>query len=292
MMERWVGHAFVAFMRVLAYLPLPLLRALGWVLGWVLYALAVSRRRVVLINLRLCFPTWSERQRVQLARRSMVLFAQSWLDRAWLWHARPEVVKSRLRVVGHVQALLGDVPTIVFAPHFYGLDAGWTALTLHTTRHCNGIYAHQANAVIDRWIFQGRSRFGSPGHASRQDSTKALASALRQGELLYILPDTNHGAAQVDFVPFYGVPAATSTSLPRFARMGRAQVVPMVTRLTPDGYEVQVLAPWDNYPSGDDLADTALMNQRLARWIDTMPEQYWWVAKRFKRRPAGEPEIY
>ena len=93
-------------------------------------------------------------------------------------------------------------------------------------------------------------------------------------------------------MPFYGMQAATVPSLSRFARLGRAKVVPVVTRLTPGGYEIQVLPAWEDFPSDDVAADTALMNQRLQGYIDTMPEQYYWVHKRFKSRPDGEPPVY
>ena len=94
------------------------------------------------------------------------------------------------------------------------------------------------------------------------------------------------------FVSFYGVPAATVPSLSRFARLGRAKVVPVVTRMTRDGYEVRVLPAWADFPSDDVVADTALMNQRLEAYIDEMPDQYFWVHKRFKTRPPGEPGVY
>ena len=81
-------------------------------------------------------------------------------------------------------------------------------------------------------------------------------------------------------------------SLSRFARLGHAKVVPVVTRMTHYGYEVQVLPAWQDFPTADVAADTALMNLRLQSYIDTMPEQYFWVHKRFKTRPAGEPSIY
>ena len=81
-------------------------------------------------------------------------------------------------------------------------------------------------------------------------------------------------------------------SLSRFARLGRAKVVPVVTRLTPGGYDVQVLPAWENFPSDDVTADTARMNERLQGYIDTMPEQYYWVHKRFKTRPDGLPPVY
>jgi Kdo2-lipid IVA lauroyltransferase/acyltransferase len=102
----------------------------------------------------------------------------------------------------------------------------------------------------------------------------------------------NFGPEESIFVPFYGVEAATVPSLSRFARLGRAKVVPVVTRLTREGYEVRVLPEWKDFPSDDVTADTALMNQRLQGYIDTMPDQYYWVHKRFKTRPEGTPPAY
>jgi Kdo2-lipid IVA lauroyltransferase/acyltransferase len=66
----------------------------------------------------------------------------------------------------------------------------------------------------------------------------------------------------------------------------------VVTRLTPAGYEIEVSPPWEDFPSADVEADTALMNLRLQSYIDTMPEQYYWVHKRFKSRPEGLPPVY
>jgi len=94
------------------------------------------------------------------------------------------------------------------------------------------------------------------------------------------------------FVPFYGVSAATVPSLSRFARLGRAKVVPVLTCLTAKGYEVQVLPAWADFPTDDLEADTAMMNVRLQSYIDAMPDQYYWVHKRFKDRPPGEADVY
>jgi KDO2-lipid IV(A) lauroyltransferase len=102
----------------------------------------------------------------------------------------------------------------------------------------------------------------------------------------------NYGESESIFVPFYGVPAATVPSLSRFAKLGRARVMPVLTRMTDTGYEVEVLPAWGDFPSDDAQADTALMNARLQTWIDDQPAQYFWVHKRFKTRPDGEPSLY
>jgi KDO2-lipid IV(A) lauroyltransferase len=117
-------------------------------------------------------------------------------------------------------------------------------------------------------------------------------AALKAGEPLYLLPDMNFGPEDSVFVPFYGIPAATVPSLPRFARLSRAKVVPVLARMTAQGYDIEVLPAWGNYPSADATADTAQMNLRLQGYIDTMPAQYYWVHKRFKDRPPGEPAVY
>jgi KDO2-lipid IV(A) lauroyltransferase len=282
----------ILFMRLLAHLPLAWTRALGWVLGWFLYLVVVPRRHIVQTNLALCFPQWTERQRRALVPRIFVSVAQAWLDRSWLWHGKPELTRQRLKLAGAIGELEGSQPTVIFAPHFVGMDAGWTALTQQVQREFTAIYTDQSNKVVDAWMLAGRRRFSSGRPFRRIDGVKAIVSSLRGGAPLYLLPDMNFGPEESIFVPFYGVEAATVPSLSRFARLGRAKVVPVVTRMTREGYEVRVLPAWKDFPSSDPARDTALMNQRLQGYIDAMPDQYYWVHKRFKTRPVGMSPVY
>ena len=292
LLSRWLSLFGIRVMRLLAHLPLAWLRALGCLLGCLLYVLVVPRRRVAGINLRLCFPHWSKRQIRWVTLRTFVHFAQAWLDRGWLWHASPEVVRRRLTLSGAVDELKGSAPTVILAPHFIGLDAGGTALTQQLSRQFTSIYTNQSNKVIDDWILNGRRRFGRLRLFSRIEGVKTIVATLRAGEPLILLPDMNYGPDESVFVPFYGVPAATVTSLSRFARLGRAKVVPAIVRMTRQGYDVQFMPHWEGFPSSDLIADTALMNLRLQSYIDTMPDQYFWVHKRFKDRPPGQPAVY
>lgn len=284
--------AVLGMLRITRHLPLSWLRALGAVLGWLLYALVGRRRRIAEINLALCFPQQDAAQRRRMVRRHFVLFAQAWLDRGWLWEGSPEQVRSRLRLRGAVHELQSTAPTLLFAPHFVGMDAGWIGLTAHVERRFCGLYARQRNPVMDQWMAEGRRRFGEPHIVAKSAGLKALVSALRAGEPLYLLPDMDYGPRDSVFVPFYGVTAATIPSLSRFARMGGARVLPILSRLTPEGYDITVLPPWQDFPTEDVVADTARMNRLLQEWIDETPEQYYWVHKRFKTRPAGEASFY
>jgi KDO2-lipid IV(A) lauroyltransferase len=267
-------------------------RGLGAAVGAVLYACAPSRRHIVLCNLALCFPELSLAERRRLARQTFVYFAQAWLDRSWLWHGSPELLRRRLRLYGALHEFEGQGPTIVFSPHFYGLDAGATAINMNIARDFTSIYTPQANALVDGWVKAGRLRLGRVRLFNRNDGVKDIISALRAGQVLYLLPDMDFGPDGSVFVPFMGVSAATVPSIPRFARLGRAKVISVVPRLTPQGYEVEVHPAWENYPTGDLHADTARGNELLEPWVRQMPSQYFWVHKRFKSRPPGHPPAY
>ena len=230
----------VWFMGVLAHLPLPLLRGIGALLGRVLFVLAAPRRKITLRNLELCFPEASEAQRTQWARESFIVFCQTWLDRSWLWSAPQSVVERRVKLKGAVHELEGDVPTIIFAPHFYGMDAGGLVLPLRTQRAFTSIFSTHPDPAIDAWFMQGRQRFGDVRMLNRADGVKPIIGNLRKGGLLYLLPDMDFGAGESIFVPFYGVQTATVPSLSRFARLGRAKVIGMYTRLTPEGYVAEL----------------------------------------------------
>ena len=282
----------ILFMRALAWLPLGVVRALGRGLGRLLFVLARPRRRIALTNLRLVFPQLSEAERVALVRRNFVYFAQAFLDRSWLWHGDPAVVRQRLRITGAVDDLTRDGAVVMFAPHFYGMDAGGSAVMQQIDRPACTIYSTQPNVALDQWMQRGRQRFGDATLLSRTEGVKPIVRALREGKMLYLLPDMDLGPHESVFVPFYGVPTATVPSLSRFARLGHARVVPVITRLTDFGYEVKVHPAWPDYPTADATADAALMNRHLQDYIDEMPEQYYWVHKRFKTRPPGEPSLY
>lgn len=291
--SRMSTRFLILFLRALGRLPLSWVRGFGWLVGRVLFLFLAKRRHVVRTNLRLCFPQMSEAEREAIARDVFVKFCQSSLDRGWLWHASPRTLEKRLQFSGDVEALRGQTPTIAFCPHFFGLDAGAVALSLWIPRDYITIYARQLDPVADEWIKAGRLRFGSVKLLARDEGVKPVVSLLRKGGFLYLLPDMDFGRGESLFVPFFGVPTATVPSLSRFSRLGRAQVISLIARLTPTGYDIAISSPWPGFPTDDAEADTALMNARLEAEIRQSPSQYYWVHKRFKTRPEeGQPSPY
>ncbi len=290
-----LSRLLIAMVWVLHLLPLPLLAALGNGLGVVIYGLAGRRRHIVLVNLALCFPELTERQRRQLARAHFQILTRSVLERSLLWWASPERLSRLIRVDGEEQmrALLdAGRPVLMLAPHFVGLDAGGVGIAMRFDSA--SIYAVQSNPVFDRLLLRGRRRFGDQLLLSRQDSVRASVRAMKSGRPLYYLPDMDFGKRDSIFVPFFGVQAATIPGLSRLARLAGAVVVPCVTRILPggEGYVVSVGEPWPDFPSADVEADTRRMNAWIEAAVRSMPEQYYWVHRRFKTRPPGESRPY
>jgi KDO2-lipid IV(A) lauroyltransferase len=282
----------IACMRWMASWPLSRVRAVGAGLGRLLWCFARSRRHIVLTNLQLCMPDASDAERLALARAHFRLVGQSLIDRAWLWHAPEAVVRSRLHWCGMPQVLDGAQPMVLFAPHFVGLDAGGTAVAMNAKQPVAFIYVTQTNPQLEAWVRQGRERWGHAKPYFRNQGVRKIIAGLKRGERLHLSPDMDLGPEDSIFVPFMGVNAATVPSLSRMTRLVGAQVVPVVTRLTAQGYDVEVGAPWGDFPSDDIQADTARMNEVLAQYIAVDPAQYYWVHKRFKTRPQGEPGLY
>lgn len=284
----------LALIWLVHFLPLAVLARVGAGLGTVLYALARARRQVVLTNLRLCFPELSDAGRQRLARAHFRAFARSLLEHGILWWGSKADVQALVRVEG-LEHWLGvtDRPVILLAPHFIGLDAGGIRLTCEG-RRINSVYSRQKSPAADAIFMHGRTRFGQTTLFARQDGIRPMIKSLKNGEPFYYLPDMDLGARDSVFAPFFGVPAATITGLSRIAALAGAVIVPCVTRQLPGGagYVVTFYPAWRDFPSGDLVADARRMNAFIEARVREMPEQYYWLHKRFKTRPAGEPNPY
>jgi len=286
-----LSYVLVGFLWLLHWLPLPVLRALGYGLGRLLHIFGNERRRIALTNLRLCFPDLEETERRALVRRHFVAFARAFLDRTLGWWASRERLERIIRIHGveHLTDPDGR-PVIMLSPHFVGLDAGGTVVSMHVVG-CS-VFSRQKNPVLNKLLYDGRRRFNDAVLLSRQDGMRKIVKAMKDGHPFYYLPDMDFGRKESIFVPFFGVPAATIPALSRMVRLTRARVVPVITRQVADGYEVEVMPPWENFPGDSVEADTEFMNRFIEGQVLRMPEQYYWLHKRFKTRPLGEQGFY
>jgi KDO2-lipid IV(A) lauroyltransferase len=275
------------------FLPFRLIVAIGNILGYAFFYSAVERRNVGRTNLRLCFPDMSEAQREDLLRNHFAMFGRGLIERCLLWWSSAARINSLIRVEGveHFEAVKGQ-PMILLTPHFVGMDAGgqWIAQQIDTV--C--MYANQKNQYLTELLLQKRARFGHQRLYSRQEGLRAIIKGMKENLPFIYPPDQDQGVKDGAFIPFFGVPAATMTSVPRIAKMTGAKIVPSITRVLPGGagYVLTFYPAWESFPSGDDIADARRMNEFIEQRVLEMPEQYFWLHKRFKTRPEGEGKFY
>lgn len=273
-------------------MPLPIARALGVGLGWLAFFTARGRRKVATVNLRIAFPALSQVALQALVKAHMVGFMIAMLDRIWLWYGPAWLVRRRLRITGAVQELNKPGAIVLFVPHFIGLDAAGMAVTQQLSRPLTDIYTPQSNPIIDAWVYARRQRFGKIKMYDRAAGVRQIVKDLKEGGMLALLPDMGFGPEESLFVPFFGVDTTTIPSLSRFARLGKARVIPLLSVMTPTGYDIDFKPVWTDFPTDDTYADTLRMNQTLEAYIREHPSQYFWVHKRYKHRPPGQASVY
>jgi len=287
-----MSRLIFGFLWLAHFLPPALLAAVGEAAGAAAFWLIPERRRVTRINLGLCFPQVAPEAREQLARAHFRAFVRGIVERGVLWWGSRERVMRMVRIEGleHLRALEGK-PVILLAPHFAGLDAGFARLACEVDMV--SMYANQKDARFSALLLRGRTRFGRQRLVSRQEGIRVTLTAMKEGRPFYYLPDQDYGPKDALFVPFFGVPAATVQGLSRLARVSGAAVLTCATRLLPGGGCVLGIGPaWDNFPTDDVAADTRRMNEAIEQLVLAHPEQYNWMHKRFKTRPAGEARFY
>ncbi|MDB5776712.1 MAG: lipid biosynthesis acyltransferase [Herbaspirillum sp.] len=287
--------ALIAAIWLLHWLPLPLLGRMGEALGSLLFIIMKPRRAITLTNLRLCFPELSEEERIGIARRHFQAYARSALERGILWWASEKRLKRLIRIDGELPLdLLRSGPAILLCPHFVCLEIPGIALVLNSELSVCTIYSRQNNKVVDGALLKGRSRFRPVKLLTREQGVKPIIRAMREGLPFIMLPDMDFGIRDAEFVPFFGIPAATLTAPARIAAATNANVVPTIARYLPDyrGWHVTFYPAWENFPGPDIGAATQRMNAFIEAQVRETPDEYFWAHKRFKTRPPGMADVY
>jgi KDO2-lipid IV(A) lauroyltransferase len=285
-------RVLIAFLWLLHWLPLSVLGRFGAAVGSLLFLVLGKRRHIALTNLRLCMPELSEDARRAIARDHFRAYSRSIFERSILWWAPEARVRKLIHVEGNVpQAAMEAGPTILLCPHFVCLDVAGVASRVIPV--CS-MYVPQKNAAFDRLLRHGRERYGPVRLVTRKEGIKPILRALRDGLPYFMLPDMDFGEKDAEFVPFFGVPAATLTALGRIAGTTGAKVIPVVATFLPNyqGWRVRFYPAWENYPGDDMIEATRRMNAFIEERVRETPAEYFWTHKRFKTRPPGEASFY
>jgi len=295
-LEYWIVWLWV---KTIGLLPRPLARAKGIVLGLIVYLLFGRLRRVGMRNLALAFPDMNHRDRRRILRGTYVSLGRQ-LAEVCLF---PRYTRE-------------NVSQIVVYEGFenferaYARQKGVLFLTAHLGAWELSAFAHSLqghplaivmrsldNPRVDRLIQSYRTLHGNRT-VDKDDFVRGLLAAMRNGETVGILMDTNMTPPQGVFVDFFGIPACTASGLARIALRTDAAVVPAFTVWDSKlrKYTLRFDPAIELVHTGDDQADivanTAKLTRIIEEYVRRYPDQWLWVHRRWKTRPEGQPSLY
>ena len=288
----WLG---LGVLWLIVQLPYGALLRLGRALGWLMYRTAGSRRRIATRNLELCFAQLSAAEREALLRENFASTGIAFFEMAmsWWWPRDKLARLAHIEGLEHLQqAQAQGQGVILMAVHFTTLEIG--AALLGQVHTIDGMYREHRNPLFDFVQRRGRERHNLDATAIEREDVRAMIKVLRNGRAIWYAPDQDYGPKQSIFAPLFGVQAATVTATTKFARLGRAIVLPFTQMRLPNGqgYRLTIHPPLEGFPGENEEADCLLVNGWVERAIATCPEQYLWAHRRFKTRPPGEPKLY
>ena len=283
--------------KFLSYWPLGALQSLGALVGWMMWLAGSKRRRVAVRNVSACFPELTPAQVRRRARRALIAEMQTLTEMPLIWlGSTPRVRKLWVDTVGmqHLDAAIAQGRGVIMLTMHYGSFEG-TAIPYSEHQAITGVYKPQKGALEDLSV-AGRTRFkGRLVPAIGGQVRQQMIEQLRQGELVYFLPDQDPPEGRGVFAPFFGVQAHTPSLAAKLIREYDAPIVFMFgERLALGrGFRMHVQPPIDDaiYSHDIDTAVTAL-NANVEACVQQFPDQYWWGYRRFRRRPPGEPPFY
>jgi KDO2-lipid IV(A) lauroyltransferase len=299
MRQRLEYAAAWPFIKILGILPRPLARSLGIGLAWLVYLLHVRLREVGMRNLAMVFPEKSPTER---ARILLGEFASLGRQLAEVCRFPKYTLENVDQVVvydgfeNYERARARGKGVLLFAGHFGGWELSSFVLSMHG-HWMHVIMRGMDNEYLGKLILRYRTMHGNKT-VDKDDFVRGLLSAIKAGEVVGMLMDTNMTPPQGVFVDFFGIPACTASGLARIALRTDAAVVPTFTIWDAKlgKYRLRFDPAVELVRTGDLEADIRANTQRFTSIIEDYvrkyPEQWLWVHRRWKTRPPGEKSLY
>lgn len=290
----WASWLIYLWMRTTVKLPYATQLALGKRVGRLMYILFPGRRLVAERNLALCFAWLSSAERRTLTRRHFEAVGAATAEMSMAWYGSEQTIRDLVSVEGEkhlLDALAKGKGVILFSGHFTTFEFFFAVLKRFCPSLC-GMYKPQRNALTDEIMRRGRSR--NVDELFPKTSVRTMLKHLRRNAVVWYASDQNFRRKQCELIPFFNEPAMTNTAISRLAKASGATVLPYFCRRLDDdsGYVMTIGAPLQRFPSDDPVEDTRRLTALLEEYIELCPEQYLWIHRRFKGRPAPFPDVY
>lgn len=290
------GRVVVFLFHVISRLPFSLAQGLGAALGRLLDALDNETRRVTRRNIARCLPELDSGERRRLVRENLMQVGRTSTETAAIWLWPWERVSPLIRGISGEELLTQAVArgrgVIIAAPHL----GNWEIIgPFLSSRYAMTIMYRPPKLVeLDDIMRRARERVGAHLVPTDASGVRALMKALKQGELVGILPDQEPGRESGVFAPFFGHPANTMVLLPKLARKTGATVLFLYAeRLAKGGgFQIHIRPAPQGIDDADLVTAATSLNRGVEECVRALPAQYQWGYKRFKARRAGDADFY
>jgi Kdo2-lipid IVA lauroyltransferase/acyltransferase len=287
------------FIKILGLMPRPLSRAFAIAIAQVVYLLHFRLRQVGMRNLAMVFPEKSEPERRRILRGVFTSLGRQLAELCQFPKYTPENIDEVVVYDGlenYERAYAQGKGVLFLTAHFGGWELSAFAHSLH------GHWLHivmrpMDNEYLDRLLQHYRTMHGNKT-VNKDDFVRGLLAAMKAGETVGILMDTNMTPPQGIFVDFFGIPACTASGLARIALRTDAAVVPGFTIWDPalQKYRLRFDPALELIRTGhleaDIAANTQLFTKVIEDYVQKYPDQWLWVHRRWKTRPEGQPPLY
>jgi len=287
------------FIKILGILPRPLSRAFAIALSQVVFLLHFRLRQVGMRNLAMVFPEKSKAERTRILRGEFTSLGRQLAElcqfpRYTLENVTQVVVYDGLE--NYERGYARKKGVLFLTAHFGGWEL--SAFTHSMYGHwMHVVMRPMDNIYLDRMIRRYRTMHGNKT-VDKDNFVRGLLAAMKAGEVVGILMDTNMTPPQGIFVNFFGIPACTASGLARIALRTDAAVVPTFTiwDAALGKYRLRFDPALELIRTGELEADIAANTQMFTKVIEDYvrkyPEQWLWVHRRWKTRPEGEKGLY
>ncbi len=285
--------------KTLGTLPRFLARFKAVFLARMVYLLHPRLRHVGMLNLALAFPDKSRGERARILRGEFTSLGRQLAEVCQFPRNTPQNINKLVVYDGFEnfeRAFARGKGVLLLGSHFGGWELAGLTHSLHG-HPMHVVMRPMDNVYLDRMIRRYRTMHGN-STVDKDDFVRGLLSAMKQGEVVAILMDTNMTPPQGVFVNFFGIPACTASGLARIALRTDAAVVPTFTiwdsvlrkyRLRFDP-AVSLIRTTDS--EADIVANTQLFTKIIEDYVRHYPDQWLWVHRRWKTRPEGQAPLY
>ncbi len=288
----WPTHVMFFMIRMIAWLPYPILFHLGNFLGWCMFHTAKHRVDIARKNIQLCFPRLNTQQQETLVANNLKSTGIGMLETAMLWFGPQRRWQHLFEIDGleHYQAAKEQGKGgLLLSFHLTSLEVGGSLLG--TQIPFAALYRKNQNQLIEHAMTQGRKRFV---HPIERESTREMIRWIKDNGFVWYAADQDYGRQQSIFVPFFNIPTATITATTRFVKLTKAPVIPMTQRRDAKRKKIIItLHPPINNIGKNDIQDAEIINGFLENYLTQYPSDYLWIHRRFKTRPEEHmPSLY